>query len=143
MIELTAYQKDVYAAKICPYCKGKTKLVDSSFIYGSNAYTDRKIICCGNYPYCNAYVGTHAKDDTALGRLANKELRLARKKAHKHFDSIWKDRYVSRKDLYDDLSDFLGIPLEYTHIGWFGVKTCYKVAKWAENYYKEFVNEAS
>lgn len=138
--KLTPYQEDVYAGKVCPYCKGKTKLMPDSYVYNGRSYGNQ-VMVCGNYPYCDSYVGTHKEDNTALGRLANKELRTARKEAHKHFDLIWKEKLVDRDDLYYELSEELGIDLDHTHIGWFGKKNCYNVVEWAKAYYKRLVDD--
>ncbi|HNM09272.1 MAG TPA: zinc-finger-containing protein, partial [Chitinophagales bacterium] len=48
--------------------------------------------------------------------------------AHKYFDAIWKERrLMKRKAAYLWLSERLGIPPQYTHIGMFGCKTCLDV----------------
>ena len=71
----------------------------------------------------------------SLGRLANKELRTLKMQAHKAFDPIWKDGYMTRKQAYKWLSDQLEIPEEYTHIGMFGVETCKIVARICKSKY--------
>ena len=129
-MKLTPYQEDVYKGSICPYCKSATKSVTEEFIYGKK-YKGKMMICCINFPTCDSYVGTHEKDSTALGRLANRELRQYKKVAHSHFDWIWKNEYEKRGFLYKELSDFLGIDAEYTHIGYFNIATCKKVIDWA------------
>lgn len=85
---------------------------------------------------CDAYVGVHKNTDRALGRLANKELREAKKLAHRHFDSLWKravDKGRSKKEArgaaYQWLSDQLGTPKEYTHIGMFDIDLCKRVVE--------------
>lgn len=129
MSELTAYQKDVYAGKICPYCKTGTKLVSEEAIYG-HKYKGRAIRACKNWPACDAYVGC---DDNgiALGRLARQKLRGLKMDAHAVFDLLWKDGHMKRNKAYSALSRHLGIPREYTHIGWFNIETCREVIKWS------------
>lgn len=124
-MKLTPVQKSIFAGKICPYCKGTTKTVSQEFIYGRK-FTGRAIICCSNFPHCDSFVGTH-DDGTALGRLANNQLRNAKKEAHKYFDKLWHLGLMSRSECYEWLQDELGIPDEYCHIGMFSVKTCEKV----------------
>ena len=138
MSKLSAYSKDVFAAKICPYCKSENiKIISETDVYGRE-YKGRKIIACGNYPACDSYVGTH-DDGTALGRLANKELRLAKKEAHNTFDRLWKSKEMSRGKAYQMLSDFLEIDSKYTHIGMFSVETCKKIIEWVKsNQWKQF-----
>lgn len=135
-MELTEYQKDVYNGKICPYCKSETKIVDQKKVYGIN-YSDRKIIACKNYPHCDAYVGTH-DDGTALGRLAKHKLRIKKKNTHDNFDRLWKLGYIKRKEAYKKLSEYLGLPREYTHIGMFNIETCNKVLDWTREKLDEF-----
>ena len=127
-MSLTPYQKDVYAGKICPYCKSETSPHTETFVYGKE-YRGRMVICCKNYPNCDAYVGTHENGE-ALGRLAKKELRQVRNATHKAFDVIWvNNKYCDRDTAYEWLSDQLGVPLEYTHIGMFNEETCRKAIK--------------
>lgn len=72
-----------------------------------------------------------------MGRLASKELRIAKRNAHLYFDKIWKEKYADRTEQYEYLADYLGIPNEYTHIGMFSIRTCKKVEEWAKERYKE------
>lgn len=137
-MNLTPYQLDVINAKICPYCKSATSVTTETDIYGKT-YSGRSMIKCNNYPNCDAYVGCH-EDGSPLGRLANKPLRQAKKKAHDYFDKIWKEKYMERTALYEALSDFLNIPDAYTHIGMFSITTCHKTASWAHSLYNKLKN---
>lgn len=129
-MELTAYQQDVIDAKICPYCKSSTRVVDEVYIYG-RTYNDRLMICCKNFPQCDSYVGTHS-DGMTLGRLANKELRSWKKQAHEAFDKLWRDKHIGRDTAYENLADALNIPDKYCHIGMFKKDTCIKVVAWSK-----------
>lgn len=124
--------RDIYSAKICPYCNSNTKIVSEEFIYG-RSYKNKSIICCRNFPVCDSFVGTHV-NGSPLGRLANKSLRGAKIQAHKFFDILWKDNYLERGEAYEWLSDKLNIPLDYTHIGMFSVETCKNVVKLSQDY---------
>ena len=117
------------SGKVCPYCSNESEYVDSSIIYGKSY---GMIYLCKP---CDAYCGVHKGTDNALGRLANKELRYWKKKAHEHFDKLWKgnQRKSERGHLYGLLSKHLNIPNEYTHIGMFGIETCKKVIEWSIN----------
>lgn len=128
-MKLTELQKEIIAGKICPYCKSKTKFVDSSEVYYGKSFG--MIYLCKP---CEAYVGVHKGTAKALGRLANKSLREAKKKAHYWFDQLWKSPRNTVRDMvrervrrYKWLSKQLGIPKEYTHIGMFGNETCHRV----------------
>lgn len=136
--KLTPYQLDVFHGKICPYCKSGTKMMSELQVYGKT-YSNRVIIACKNYPRCDSYVGTH-DNGIPLGRLAKQSLRVAKKEAHKHFDKIWKRGFVKRGELYEWLSDYLGIPRDYTHIGMFSLKTCKDVKVWSQALYERLKN---
>lgn len=129
-MKLTSFQKDVLNAKICPYCKSSVLNVPQSYIYGKTYNKKRRLICCKNWPKCDAYVGTD-DDGIALGRLADKTLRQFKIRAHEHFDKLWKEYDYERDDLYEELSEYLNIPRKYTHIGMFNPETCKKVIDWS------------
>lgn len=135
-MSLTPYQEDVYAGKICPYCKSETKRATETFIYGRE-YKGRMMICCKNFPHCDSYVGTHEDDGTALGRLADKSLRQYKKVTHDAFDRIWMEKHCERKEAYEHLSNALEIPFEYTHIGMFNIETCKKAIDWANQVFRD------
>ncbi len=137
-MQLTQYQLKIINAEICPYCGSNSKLVTEEFIYGIS-YKNRSIFCCENYPNCDSYVGTH-DDGKPLGRLANHSLRRAKIKAHEHFDKIWKENLIERGELYGMLSDHLGIPKEYTHMGMFQEHTLLQVEKYSQQLYKDLKN---
>lgn len=133
--EITDYHIKIIEAKLCPYCKSETEVITETEVYGKE-YSGRNIIACKNFPQCDSYVGSH-RDGTPLGRLANKELRFMKGKAHFWFDKIWENKLMERGKLYGSLSDFLELPREYTHIGMFSISTCLKVESWSkEQYYK-------
>lgn len=127
----------------CPYCGSKTEYIDSLFVYGKSY---GMIYICKP---CDAYVGVHKGTDKALGRLANKELREAKKQAHYYFDQIAKtdlintiwDKYIpdisNRSKAYLWLSKQLNISLELCHIGMMDVEQCNNVI----NICKSILNE--
>lgn len=106
------------AGKICPYCGKETAFVDSSIVYGKSY--GMIYICLP----CKAYVGVHKGTDTALGRLANAELRELKKQAHLYFDQVWKTGQMERNKAYTWLSQTLNIERDKTHIGMFDEKLC-------------------
>lgn len=133
-------------APSCPYCGRLSKLVDSEIIYGTSyglVYDCRP---------CDAYVGVHKGTTKPLGRLADKELREWKKRAHAAFDPFWQGPLESEKEekgrldsgakrrhrgyAYWCLSTHMNIPKEQCHIGMFSVEQCREVvricASWAE-----------
>jgi len=121
--KLTQRQKSIYKGKICPYCGKEPEYVDSSVLYGTSY---GMVYLCRQ---CDAYVGVHEGTDQPKGRLANKELREWKKKAHAAFDPLWQNKHMKRKEAYTWLSEKLGTPRNYTHIGMFSVETCKKVVE--------------
>jgi hypothetical protein len=118
----------------CPYCDNISILVSSVVIYGPNRNFGN-IWVCGSYPRCKSYVGTHSKGpmkDYPLGRLANEELREAKKKAHRLFDTLWKEKGFSRRQAYRWLQEITGLPKEEAHIGEMDVDQCEAVCRMVE-----------
>lgn len=123
------------AGHICPYCGGKTEYIDSSYVYGRSY---GMIYICKP---CDAYVGVHKGTDKALGRLANKELREAKKRAHYYFDQIaktslinkiwrkWIPNISNRNKAYKWLAIQLNMDEEFCHIGMMDVQQCDKVVE--------------
>lgn len=118
------------SGKTCPYCLKKTVYVDSEEVYGRSY---GMIYLCRP---CDAWVGVHKGTNHALGRLANDELREAKKEAHYYFDKLWKAKMLqgisknkSRGAAYKWLASQLGIKAPETHIGWFDVDMCNRVVE--------------
>jgi len=110
---------------ICPYCDNP-----ATFATGKEIYPYRKDLYSKNFwrcEPCGAYVGCHKGTDKPLGRLANKELRDAKIKAHSLFDPLWKEKKMSRTYAYKWLSERLNIDTNKCHIGMFDVEMCNKV----------------
>lgn len=108
---------------ICPYCGSCAELKDSIEIYGKSFGL---VYVCVNYPTCDSFVGVHKNTFKPKGSLANRELRLLRRRCHTLFDDIWKDGRVSRKETYRWLSDQLGIGIKECHFGMFREGLCRK-----------------
>lgn len=125
MFTLTDTDKDMLTGKICPYCKGQPILVSSVEIYG----TDYGMLW--ECKPCKAYVGCHRDTTVPKGRLANAALRSKKKQAHEYFDRIWKSGLMDRSAAYKWLSEILGTPPEFTHIGMFNENTCKEVIKYS------------
>lgn len=115
-------RKFVFTGRICPYCCCASKMVDSASIYKGVSYG--MIHLC---PECGAYVGCHKNTYVGFGRLANKELRIAKRKAHHYFDQLWSPRVYKRPLLYKWLSERLNLPKEFTHIGMADVNKCEEI----------------
>jgi hypothetical protein len=125
---------------ICPYCNEESVLGDSAKIYGRSY---GPLYLCWNYPQCDAYVGCHPGTTTPLGRLANRELREAKKRAHAAFDPIWRLRVErdgwhkggARRWAYRWLAKQMRIPEDDCHIGMFTVEQCALVVTLSTEYF--------
>lgn len=123
--------------KVCQYCFDPTEYVDSSEVYGKSY---GMIYLCRP---CQAWVGVHDGSNVALGIVANKELREAKKQAHYYFDQLWKkkmdhgySKHEARKSAYKWLSEQLNVPVELCHIGMFTVERCNKTVEICKKYVK-------
>lgn len=123
---------------LCSYCQQRAKFcVFDNTLYPYMRDYGPVWICSP----CQAWVGTHPSG-LPLGRLANKELRDAKIEAHRCFDPLWKDWDVAYPDLrvgsakirrvmkgraYAWLAEQIGLSIEATHIGMFGIDECHRV----------------
>lgn len=114
-MKLTKKQELIYSGKVCAYCGSKT-------VFGKVKSYNR-----WTCPDCGSYVGCHKGTDKALGRVADADLRRYKSYAHTYFDKLWRCGDMSRAQAYKWLSNKLGLPPEYTHIGMFSIKTCKRV----------------
>jgi hypothetical protein len=121
---------------ICDYCKQPTQLVTGAVIYP--AYPDLKDKLIYSCEPCGAYVGCHPNTEIPLGRLANKELRTAKMKAHAAFDPLWKSyKKMKRGEAYKWLANSLGLRYAECHIGMFDVDMCKRVCEAVKSYWEE------
>lgn len=113
-------------APLCPYCGSTAVLRDSRMIY-KRSYGP--IWICPKYPECDSYCGCHKGTKQPLGRLANRELREAKKAAHAVFDRLWKSGEMTRKSAYRWLARKLGMRHYDCHIGEFDLALCQRVVE--------------
>ena len=108
---------------LCDYCQQPAKRAYGDKIYPHRPdLKDKRFWLCEP---CRAYVGCHP-NGMPFGRLANSELRLAKRKVHDLFDPIWKSGKVSRSEAYGQLAKLMGIPKFKCHIGMFSLDECRK-----------------
>jgi len=109
----------VLQGKRCAYCAAPTLCVDSAEVYHGKSYGP--IWICRP---CSAYVGCHKGTTSALGRVANAELRKKKMAFHAAFDPLWKSGKWNRNALYAELAKRMNIDKELCHGGMFDVKQC-------------------
>lgn len=121
----------IIRGEICPYCRCGTRLAPGDEVYPHRTresprpkFLDRMYYICLENP--DHYVGTYADNLTALGRLADRELRTWKSMGHSAFDPLWRDktRFQSQRQAYRWLSQAMNLPSEYTHFGMFTVEQC-------------------
>lgn len=140
----------------CPYCNSDAELTSSTKIYGKD-YGYAWI--CKNFPKCDSYVGCHKGTKKSLGRLANKELRRWKNKAHIYFDRLWiykiwklnqeREGYhpLRKKSVrfsaYSWLAKELKIDINDCHIGMFDTDMCKKVVEICTPYFNKITRSNS
>jgi ssDNA-binding Zn-finger/Zn-ribbon topoisomerase 1 len=115
----------------CPYCGARMETRLGSEIYHDAANKERLLVCT-DYPRCNTYVHLYPGSDRPMGMPANGDLRNLRHRAHKSFDQMWKQGYMSRDAAYRWMADFLGLRPQDSHIAMFGDYQCKKVIEKCE-----------
>lgn len=116
--------KEIMRQVICDYCGRPAKLVESIMVY---QHDHGNIWYC---PDCHAWVGVHKATNEPLGRLADAELRLWKRQAHRAFDPLWRGKEKrTRRWAYEWLAGEMGLPLERAHIGMFDVEQCKQAIK--------------
>lgn len=105
----------------CQYCKKRVGLVPASRIYPDHHYLEGKwFYFCKE---CDAWVGTHP-NKIPLGSLANKELRMWRRKTHYFLDRLWREGQYTRKEAYKVLQSLTGLSEKKAHIAKFNIEQC-------------------
>lgn len=114
---------------ICPYCGAPAGLTDGREVYPYHANLWHKSfwICRP----CDAYVGCHTHTTKPLGRLADKDLRFWKQRAHEAFDPLWVEqlkegvrKFEIRKRAYKWLGKQLGLKRSECHIGMMDIEQC-------------------
>ena len=143
---------------ICDYCGTPADFVDSSVVYHGHSF-GMIYLCprCGAYvgvhkannlastldelkergvwlfgAEADGTVGLYdAPFDRPTAIIIGSELRNWKKAAHAAFDPLWKyGPYRGRRnEAYRWLSEKMGTPIEFTHIGMFDVDQCRKVVR--------------
>ena len=117
-----------YSTLRCPYCGSSVIYRSADGIYKDNS-KNSMLYVCSKYPECDAYVRTHPNTNVPMGTLANRRLRELRKEAHKYFNRIYEEGYMTKQDAYRWLSFAISAPMSHTHIGNLGEYYCEVVIK--------------
>lgn len=122
---------------ICHHCEGEAQLVGGKEIYPYRPdLFNLKFYLCKR---CKAWVGTHKNSPkhAPLGRLATKEEREFRTRAHFFFDKLWQEKGMTRQSAYRWLQLVTHLSESDAHIGKFNIKQCKlvitKSIEWSRN----------
>jgi len=115
-------------------CSVNIELTTNDVIYGRIYGNWPKVYYCND---CTAVVGCHPGTETPLGRMADRETRKLRTKAHNAFDPLWRNGYMTRSRAYNWLASTLGIHSNECHISWLSKEQLKQVAEFCSNYLEQ------
>lgn len=125
--------REIEKGLMCPYCLVGSVIAEARSV-SKNLKSGRVRMC----PQCGAYVTCHRGTDTAMGRLANSNLRKLRWEAHRWFDAVWKNKLKkSRYNAYSWLALRLDMNKDKVHIGLFDEGQCNKVIDICSRYIRQ------
>lgn len=103
----------------CPDCGAKLVL---------KKHPKHYFLGCGRFPACHGKHSVHQKTLQPQGIPADAATRRARNAAHKHFDAMWKWKWLkphlTRRDCYEWLAITFDMATEEAHIGLFDKDQC-------------------
>lgn len=129
------FRQRVRRVLLCPYCDGEAVLTPGRVVYPRRPdLWNKQFWRCRP---CDAWAGCRPGTERPLGRLANAELRQARREAHAAFDPLWKrkmeregiSRTKARGAGYRWLAERLGIEHRRCRIAVMDVETCHRVVE--------------
>ena len=74
------------------------------------------VLACLSWPDCDTYVGVHRLTMRPMGRMAGRETRSLRMKAHRELDPLWREHGYDRNYVYRCLSEDIGYAGTAMHI---------------------------
>lgn len=139
----------------CPYCGKHSKLVTGERLYpGKDKVAHKHFWLCEP---CDAWVGCYENSATLkpVGRLANAELRAAKRAFHGAFDILWmvgyerlsrlNDGRVTKHDCistaYKWLAAHMGINIKDCNLGLFDVAQCMQAKTICDNIGNELLHK--
>ena len=91
-----------------------------------------KVIGFGYYDFFNKHL--ELIDRYIVQMTRSPRSKPHRKEAHKHFDKIWKEKKMNRREAYYWLAHKMKIKMNECHIGYFNKKQCDKVIEIVKEY---------
>ncbi|QEL01615.1 hypothetical protein FKG96_12615 [Olivibacter sp. LS-1] len=108
---------------VCPYCDATTVYVDSAEFYNGKSYG--MVYACRP---CKAWVGVlPTNPKMSLGRVANEELRLAKRGAKHYFELLWKESHMTKRMAHAWIASKLKLSKSDCYIGKMDLSQCNRV----------------
>lgn len=85
--------------------------VQAELVTGAAIYPHRRDLAhkpMWRCPACGSYIGCHPGTKNPLGTIPSPELRRARILIHDLIDPVWRERHLSRREVYAAMSQRLG-----------------------------------
>lgn len=123
---------------VCIECGAVATLTPAREVYPNRSdLWGKSVYVC----QCGARVGCHDGTDIPLGRPCGAKTALARDKAHRVFDPLWKRKVErgsrkgkARDAAYKWLAGQMGLTRETCHISWFNEAQCREVVELCRPY---------
>ena len=93
------------------YCCGCKRIIKPILTNGKYMYPHRPDLRIKPFWMCRTcknFVGCHPGTTNPLGSIATRDIKNARAHVHEIMDPIWKSGYISRSQLYSEISYALG-----------------------------------
>lgn len=109
----------------CHLCNSPVVMLRNRVVYGKDSgFWPFVYWCLG----CGANTGVHNGSIYPKGKLADKETRAARIRAHALFDPLWQENHMTRSEAYTYLGHLMGrAPDDQIHIGNLDAEECMEV----------------
>ncbi|MCE9968436.1 zinc-finger-containing protein [Aeromonas taiwanensis] len=108
--------------KDCRYCGAPLELVRKQVVYPA-ALAKAMIYRC-NRDACDSYVSCREGTDIAIGSVANRETRLARREAHASINTLIDSGRMNKHEAYAWMQHLLSLPYTRRGIGWLDEHEC-------------------
>ncbi|MDX7766138.1 zinc-finger-containing protein [Aeromonas caviae] len=125
MARNTAYSH--FHPKDCRFCGSPLELVSKQVVYPA-APAKTMIYRC-NRDACDSYISCREGTDIAIGSVANRDTRLARREAHASINTLIDSGRMNKHEAYAWMQHLLSLPYTRRGIGWLDEHECKVVVR--------------
>ncbi|HAT2250347.1 MULTISPECIES: zinc-finger-containing protein [Aeromonas] len=125
MARNTAYSH--FHPKDCRFCGSPLELVSKQVVYPA-APAKTMIYRC-NRDACDSYISCREGTDIAIGSVANRDTRLARREAHASINTLVDSGRMNKHEAYAWMQHLLSLPYTRRGIGWLDEHECKVVVR--------------